>query len=691
MHLHRLAVLTAALLCACQQVPLTVKQPPLSPTPAATFYLSASLTATLTSTATLAPTTTPRPSPSATLTARPSRTPMPTGTPTVVPSPTLTPLPGPETTISPSRGGTPAPQHSAAISLQTVGQLQELARWGGGTNPGIAYSEGGKILTVVSAVGRVDYDTGTWVGTYAPDGQAVPSEQSSSETLAWEFTEGSVRIFRVHDGQAIATLSNASPPVLFVPDGQRVITGRGGQLALWQLADGQMLAEFAHPHSLHALTVSPDGQLLAASTVEFGWVYVWRLSDGQLLQALDTGTWVAYAPAFSPDSSLIAAIDLSRSINVWRIADGAQVNQLFGAQSPWWSWSGQIQFSPDLTSLAASFSDGEVLVWQLAAREAPVVLASTAPTGQGLAFSANGQWLATGASTDVQVWPLTAGTELPYQRAGVLHIRAKTIHPAPLAISGPSYLVLDLALAPDGKSLAAVVENWPAELRFLEVAPQGVRKTGPSDAAAVLCHQAAYAPAGGLLACAKEDGIEILNTADYSSQLSLPGHSATSVSDLVFSRDGRTLAWVTQTGLLQTYAVDTGLESVGIELEYRPVRSLVLSFDGQKAYGLMGTGIEAWDLATTRQMYAFETYSSADQPGSAYPFVSAGLALSPDEQVLAAASGSEIHLRRASDGALLRVLDGHQRHVTGLAFSPDGRLLASGSADGTLRLWGIAP
>src|SRR5262249_40418251 len=66
------------------------------------------------------------------------------------------------------------------------------------------------------------------------------------------------------------------------------------------------------------------------------------------------------------------------------------------------------------------------------------------------------------------------------------------------------------------------------------------------------------------------------------------------------------------------------------------------------------------------------------------------VALSPDGE-LTSAGGSPgvIRLYRTSDGALLRILEGHTNKVMSVAFAPDGQTIASGSSDGTVRLWQV--
>jgi hypothetical protein len=100
--------------------------------------------------------------------------------------------------------------------------------------------------------------------------------------------------------------------------------------------------------------------------------------------------------------------------------------------------------------------------------------------------------------------------------------------------------------------------------------------------------------------------------------------------------------------------------------------------------------LKIWNYRTGQLQKAFPLVMSTRREPNNHPAVHS-LALSPDGSLLAAGTANDegIGLWDTKTGRLVRSLQGHKRGIQSLAFAPDGRTLASGSSDGTVKLWRI--
>ncbi|CAK8712923.1 MAG: WD domain-containing protein, G-beta repeat-containing protein [Candidatus Electronema aureum] len=68
-----------------------------------------------------------------------------------------------------------------------------------------------------------------------------------------------------------------------------------------------------------------------------------------------------------------------------------------------------------------------------------------------------------------------------------------------------------------------------------------------------------------------------------------------------------------------------------------------------------------------------------------------GVAFPPDGRIVASGSSDKtIGIWEVRTGKRLQTLEGHTDGVNSVAFSPDGRLLASGSNDKTICIWDVS-
>ncbi|MHB8519482.1 MAG: protein kinase domain-containing protein [Limisphaerales bacterium] len=170
-------------------------------------------------------------------------------------------------------------------------------------------------------------------------------------------------------------------------------------------------------------------------------------------------------------------------------------------------------------------------------------------------------------------------------------------------------------------------------------------------------------------------------------QVAMLPHAA-SVDGAVCSPDGRWLAtstgWGTNSLHLWDLASQQATPVSRTHAWLRP-RSLAFSPDSKLlAFADVYTGVHIWSLATHKIIAQLPAYHKWLAP--------LGLAFSPDGQTLAYTENEagDIVLWNVRDQSVLRRLKGHSRFATALAFTPDGRLLVSGSNDRTVKVWNVA-
>ncbi len=157
---------------------------------------------------------------------------------------------------------------------------------------------------------------------------------------------------------------------------------------------------------------------------------------------------------------------------------------------------------------------------------------------------------------------------------------------------------------------------------------------------------------------------------------------------LAFAQDGRTLVTSTGLGHITLWRIPEGtkLASYPNEQEFQmdAAAGFAATSDlGLAAYGTTSGQVRVVDLRDGRLLWA----------AVASKFILTALAFSPDGKTLASAAGfgeSDIRLWDVVTGKEIGLLEGRKTWVGSLVFWPDGKRLASGSADQTIRVWDVS-
>ncbi|MEH1860309.1 MAG: serine/threonine-protein kinase [Nostoc sp.] len=204
----------------------------------------------------------------------------------------------------------------------------------------------------------------------------------------------------------------------------------------------------------------------------------------------------------------------------------------------------------------------------------------------------------------------------------------------------------------------------------------------------------AISPDGYTLASGSDDkNIKLWDLNTQKVLASLSGHSH-AVKSVAFSPDGKILATASDDKTIKLWEVET-LKEICILLGHsHAVKSVAFSPDGQiLASGSWDKTVKLWDVNTGTEICTITGHQL--QVNS--------VAFSPQGQLLASASydrtirlwqipvleGSQREFQNRPCYSLLSTLSGHAWAVLTVAFSPNGKILATGSDDNTIKLWEV--
>jgi WD40 repeat protein len=195
----------------------------------------------------------------------------------------------------------------------------------------------------------------------------------------------------------------------------------------------------------------------------------------------------------------------------------------------------------------------------------------------------------------------------------------------------------------------------------------------------------AFSPDGTKLAIARGNRVIVESLSD-GSRIATFSAEQDLVSSLAWSPDGQQLAWGGHGHVRLGQIPSDGLPAEPITFEPVTERAVALAFSPDGSRLAVGAGVPSGRGEIS--IWSRADHTEILRLNEAHSDLVTGLAYSPDGQMLASCGADKfVKLFRASDGFLVRSLEGHTAGVLGIGWSGDSKQIASASADGTLKLW----
>ena len=508
---------------------------------------------------------------------------------------------------------------------------------------------------------------------FSPDGKTLVSVSRNGTVQLWDVNTETQKATLQH--------TDAVSNIAFSPDSATLASSSAEEVQLWDVNTETQKATLQHTDAVSNIAFSPDSATLASSSAEE--VQLWDVNTETQKVTLQHTDAVS-SIEFSPDGATLVSLTgvnpgdfysydfqhfphsgTTGKIHLWDVETGTRKYMPYQH-----GYVTSVRFSPDGKTFATASVDGTVLLWD--SEHITGILKATLTEHRddvnSVSFSPDGKTIASAVDDNtVRVWDINTWTE-----------KATLI--------GHTSDILSVSFSPDGKTIATGSADHTVRMWDVNTWRERTTLTGHKDDV----NSVAFSPDGKTIATGGSDKTVRVWNADTGTRKGTLPHKA-EVNSVSFSPDGKTLATGSEDHTIRLWDVNTWREKttlIGQRVSFSPDgKTLATASNNSET-------VQVWDVNTWTKKAIYTGHKWGVN----------SISFSPDSTTLATGGADSVGRGpyRSVNSGTVRVWDiktitekarftGHTDTVNSVSFSPDGTTLASGSADGTVRLWRIMP